>query len=115
MQKAFVSFFINVIVKPYNFIIQTKLFLTNKGKIKARRKGTTKITITTKSGKKITCTVKVSAKKKTSKKNTKNVYWVPNGSVYHSTSDCPTLSRSRTIYSGSKSKCPKARACKVCH
>lgn len=89
--------------------------VTNKGKIKARRKGTVKITITTKSGKKITCTVKVSAKKKTSKKNAKIVYWVPNGSVYHSTSDCPTLSRSRTIYSGSKSKCPKARACKVCH
>lgn len=35
LQKAFASFFINVIVKPYNFITQTKLFLTNKGKIKA--------------------------------------------------------------------------------
>ncbi len=92
--------------------------VTQKGKIKAKRKGTTKITITTKSGKRITCTVNVSPKKKTSKKSTsinKTVYWVPNGSVYHSTRNCSTLSRSRTIYNGSKSKCPKSRACKVCH
>lgn len=89
------------------------------GKIKAKKKGTAKITVTMKSGKKATCTIKVSAKKKSSsaKKSNKGgtVYWVPNGSVYHCTKNCPTLSRSRTIYSGSKSKCPKKRACKVCY
>lgn len=84
--------------------------VSSKGKVKAKKKGTAKITVTMKSGKKATCTIKVTAKKKGAA-----VYWTPNGSVYHSTKNCPTLSRSRTIYSGSKSKCPKKRACKVCH
>ena len=43
------------------------------------------------------------------------VYWVPNGDVYHSTSSCRSLSRSRTIYSGPLSSCPKSRPCKNCH
>ena len=43
------------------------------------------------------------------------VYWVPNGEVYHSTSSCPSLSRSKTIYSGPLSSCPKSRPCKNCH
>lgn len=40
------------------------------------------------------------------------VYWVPSGKVYHSTPDCPTLSRSKTIYSGSAPS--DRRPCKVC-
>lgn len=42
------------------------------------------------------------------------VYWTPYGEVYHLSIDCPTLSRSRTIYSGSVSESGKGRACKVC-
>lgn len=86
------------------------------GKVKAKKKGTVKITVTMKSGKKATCKVKVVAvkKKKKAKKTGGTVYWTPSGKVYHYTKSCPTLSRSRTIYSGSKSSCPKSRACKVC-
>ncbi len=92
--------------------------VSKKGKITAKRKGTAKITVVMKSGKKASCKIKVSAKKKTStskKTGGGTVYWVSGGSVYHSTKNCPTLSRSHTIYSGSKSKCPKKRACKVCY
>ncbi len=42
------------------------------------------------------------------------VYWTPNGEVYHLSSDCPTLSRSRTILSGSVSDSGRSRCCKVC-
>ncbi len=83
--------------------------VSKKGKIKAKSKGTAKITITLKSGKKATCKVTVSVKKEAI------VYWVPNGGVYHKTPNCPTLKRSRTIYSGALSKCPKPRPCKVCY
>ncbi len=90
--------------------------VSKKGKVKAKRKGTAKITVTMKSGKKATCRIKVSPKKKSSKKkHTETVYWTPGGSVYHSTIDCPTLGRSRTIYHGSLSSCPKSRPCKVCY
>ena len=93
--------------------------VSKNGNIKALHNGTTKITVTLKSGKKSTCTVKVSITKKTTTTNNSTnsvtVYLVPNGEVYHRTSSCPTLSRSRTIYSGSKSNCPKPRPCKVCY
>lgn len=45
------------------------------------------------------------------------VYWTPNGEKYHKSSDCPTLSRSKTIYSGSVDEAKangKSEACKVC-
>src|SRR5699024_2133778 len=42
------------------------------------------------------------------------VYWTPGGSVYHYSRSCPTLSRSRTIYSGTPSESGKSRGCKVC-
>lgn len=45
----------------------------------------------------------------------RTVYWVPNGKVYHSTASCSTLSRSNTIYSGSVSESGKERGCKVCY
>ncbi len=43
------------------------------------------------------------------------VYWTPSGSVYHSTPNCPTLSRSRIIMHGTIAQSGKARGCKVCH
>ncbi|MGM9973791.1 MAG: MBL fold metallo-hydrolase [Clostridiaceae bacterium] len=43
------------------------------------------------------------------------VYWTPGGKSYHTTKDCSTLSRSKTIYSGSLSDCPKDDPCDVCH
>ena len=85
-----------------------------KGVIKARKKGTVKITARLKSGKVATCKIKVTKVKK-KKSSGGKVYWVPSGKVYHCTRDCPTLSRSRVIKSGSLSKCPKPRKCKVCY
>lgn len=104
--------------------------VSKKGVITARRAGRVRITVYTKSGKKATCKVTVAAKKKVSKKSSSKkgssgsgssktsgstVYWTPGGAVYHRTPNCPTLSRSRTIYHGSISSCPKSRGCKVCY
>ena len=124
-------------VKKYKSKNKKIATVSKKGKITGKKKGTTKITVVMKSGKKATCTVKVSAKKKTSSNNNSNgtggnngngnsnnntggtgsgtVYWTPNGEVYHSTKNCRTLSRSKTIYSGSIDECPKPRGCKVCY
>lgn len=46
---------------------------------------------------------------------TETVYWVSKGEVYHRTSSCRTLSRSKNIYSGSVNESGKPRACKVCY
>ena len=43
------------------------------------------------------------------------VYWTPNGEVYHSTKDCPSLGRSKTILSGSISESGKSRPCINCY
>ncbi len=43
------------------------------------------------------------------------VYWTSGGEVYHSTLDCPTLGRSKNIFSGSISESGKSRPCKVCY
>lgn len=43
------------------------------------------------------------------------IYWTPNGEVYHSTKDCPSLGRSKTILSGSISESGKSRPCKNCY
>ena len=43
------------------------------------------------------------------------VYWTPNGEVYHSTSDCPSLARSKTILSGSIEESGKSRPCENCY
>ena len=42
------------------------------------------------------------------------VYWTPNGEVYHLSSHCRTLSRSRTIYSGTVAESGKPRVCSIC-
>lgn len=52
--------------------------------------------------------------KKSNKGGGKTVYWTPSGSVYHSTSKCRTLSRSKTIYKGTIKQSGKSRACKIC-
>lgn len=44
----------------------------------------------------------------------RTVYWVPGGSVYHLSPNCPTLKRSNDIRSGSISSSGKPRCCKVC-
>lgn len=123
-------------VKKYESSSKKIATVSNKGKIKAKAKGTAKITVVMKSGKKATCTVRIKAKKASSNSGNAGgsignsggngnagsgtnigttVYWTPNGEVYHSTSSCRTLSRSKTIYSGTLSECPKSRGCKVCY
>lgn len=42
------------------------------------------------------------------------VYWTPNGSVWHSTADCPSLARSKTVNSGTVEQSGKSRGCKKC-
>lgn len=42
------------------------------------------------------------------------VYWTPGGSVYHKRKSCPSLARSKTIYSGSVAESGKSRGCKNC-
>lgn len=43
------------------------------------------------------------------------VHWTPNGKSYHTTSKCPTLSRSKTILSGTKEESGKFDPCDTCH
>lgn len=46
------------------------------------------------------------------------VYWTPNGKSYHTTSECSTLSRSKTILSGTLDEAiaaGKTDPCNVCH
>lgn len=43
------------------------------------------------------------------------VYWTPNGKSYHSTKLCSTLSRSKTIYSGTKVESGKSDPCDRCN
>lgn len=46
--------------------------------------------------------------------NERTVYWVPNGEVYHTSRNCSSLSRSKTILSGTISESGKPRKCKKC-
>lgn len=104
-----------------------------KGVVRAKKSGKTTI-IAKFNGKKYKCKVTVISNSKSSSGSSSNssssngssnssgssttksgtVYWVPNGSVYHYSRNCATLSRSRTIYSGTISQSGKSRACKVC-
>lgn len=43
------------------------------------------------------------------------VYWTPGGEVYHSTPNCPSLGRSKTICSGTIAQSGKSRGCKNCY
>ncbi len=91
--------------------------VTKTGVVKGKKKGKTKIIAYTASGLKITCLVKVvnPKKKKSAASGGGKVYWTPNGSVYHRTKYCSTLSRSKIIYSGTISQSGKSRGCKVCY
>lgn len=84
-----------------------------KAKIKGLKAGTAKITANL-GNKKLVCTIKVKAKKK----NTSvTVYVTPTGYKYHRTKGCPTLSRSKTIYSYSLNKAISSgyKPCKKCY
>lgn len=43
------------------------------------------------------------------------VYWTPNGKSYHSSASCPTLSRSKTILSGTQAESGKSDPCDRCN
>lgn len=43
------------------------------------------------------------------------VYWTPKGKSYHTTTSCPTLSRSKTILSGTQSESGKSDPCDRCN
>ncbi|MGL5354098.1 MAG: DNA/RNA non-specific endonuclease [Clostridium sp.] len=43
------------------------------------------------------------------------VYWTPNGKSYHTTKACSTLSRSKTILSGTQAESGKSDPCDKCH
>lgn len=47
--------------------------------------------------------------------SSEKVYWTPNGKSYHTSKNCPTLSRSKTILEGSKSESGKSDPCDRCH
>lgn len=88
--------------------------VSSSGKVKAKKKGTAKITVTLKSGKKATTKINVKAKKKAKKSGGGTVYWVDSGDVYHLSKNCRTLARSRNIHSGTIAQSGKSRACRVC-
>ncbi|MGL5084509.1 MAG: DNA/RNA non-specific endonuclease, partial [Clostridium sp.] len=46
---------------------------------------------------------------------TETVYWTPNGKSYHTTNSCSTLSRSKTIKSGTQAESGKSDPCDKCH
>lgn len=50
----------------------------------------------------------------TSKNNINIVYWTPRGKSYHSTPNCRTLSRSKTILKGTISESGKNDPCDIC-
>lgn len=47
--------------------------------------------------------------------STKIVYWTPSGKSYHTTQDCSTLSRSKTILSGTLAESGKSDPCNQCY
>ncbi len=97
--------------------------ISSSGKLRARKNGKTTIQVKMKSGVTASCRVTVKLGKKTTQKKSSGgsgsgtVYYTPSGGKYHSTTGCPTLSRSRTIYSASVSEAQSRglEPCKVCH
>ena len=53
--------------------------------------------------------------KNESQSSSSNVYWTPNGKSYHTTKNCSTLSRSKTILEGTISSSGKNDPCDRCH
>ena len=54
-------------------------------------------------------------KSQSSANSSEIVYWTPNGKSYHTTKNCPTLSRSKTILEGTISESGKNDPCDRCH
>ncbi|MCR1824937.1 DNA/RNA non-specific endonuclease [Terrisporobacter muris] len=53
--------------------------------------------------------------KNESQSNSSKVYWTPNGKSYHTTKNCSTLSRSKTILEGTIQSSGKYDPCDRCH
>ena len=96
---------------PETTLATTKKTASTTKKITSTTKTTTKQSTTK-------ITTKISTTKTTkSESKSRTYYWVPNGKVYHTTSSCATLKRSKTIRSGTLSQAKaagKSRVCKVC-
>jgi len=56
-----------------------------------------------------------SSKNESSTSSSSKVYWTPNGKSYHTTKNCSTLSRSKTILEGSIQESGKHDPCNRCH
>ena len=54
-------------------------------------------------------------KSQSSTNSSEIVYWTPNGKSYHTTKNCPTLSRSKTILEGTIKESGKNDPCDRCH
>lgn len=93
--------------------------ITKSGKIKAKKKGTAKITVNLKSGKKAICTIKVAKKPKASKKKSfgGSVYITRTGIRYHCDPNCWGLRNASALYKASLStaKSKGLTKCQVCY
>lgn len=89
--------------------------VNKKGVVTAKKAGKATITATYKN-KKYKCTVTVTSGSGSGKasKSGGTVYWVAGGQVYHVSRNCPTLSKSKNVYSGTIAQSGKPRVCKVC-
>lgn len=99
-------------VKSWKSSKKKVVSITKTGKIKAKKKGTAKITVTLKSGKKATCTIKVVKKPK--KSSAKTVYITRTGKRYHCDQNCWGLRNAYALYKVSLSTA-KGKGLTPCH
>ena len=106
-------------VKSWKTSKKKVVSISKGGKVKAKKKGTAKITVTLKSGKKATCTIKVIKKPKASKKKSSggSVYITRTGIRYHCKKNCWGLRNANAIYTVSLStaKSKGLTKCQVCY
>ena len=105
-------------VKSWKTSKKKVVSVTKSGKIKAKKKGSAKITVTLKSGKKATCTIKVVKKPKAKKKSYGgSVYITRTGIRYHCRADCWGLRNANALYkvSLSNAKSRGLTKCQVCY
>ena len=105
-------------VKSWKTSKKKVVSVTKSGKIKAKKKGSAKITVTLKSGKKATCTIKVVKKPKAKKKSSGgSVYITRTGIRYHCRADCWGLRNANALYkvSLSNAKSRGLTKCQVCY
>jgi len=103
-------------VKSWKTSKKKVVSITKAGKIKAKKKGTAKITVTLKSGKKATCTIKVVKKPKKSSAGG-SVYITRTGIRYHCDKNCWGLRNAAALYKVSLSTAKKKglTKCQVCY